>query len=189
VIPGALHRVPSHLRDRHAKVYAAPDYRGTTLQRPLRATHTTIDASGGWFDAGDYVKFVETASFVDVLQLVALRDDTDQPALRAEAGFGLDWLTKMWDPGRRALYYQVGIGDGNGHSILGDHDLWRLPQADDRSRAKPGDPTTTSATARSSPPTPPAGRSARTWPAAQPPRSASAPRSSQPETAPGPTVA
>ena len=37
--------------------------------------------------------------------------------------FGLDWLLKMW-------YYQVGIGDGN-DNIIGDHDLWRLPQVDD----------------------------------------------------------
>jgi len=30
----------------------------------------------------------------------------------------------------RDLYYQVGIGEGNA-STVGDHDIWRLPQADD----------------------------------------------------------
>ena len=30
----------------------------------------------------------------------------------------------------RTLYYQVGIGSGNGEAV-GDHDIWRLPQADD----------------------------------------------------------
>ena len=38
----------------------------------------------------------------------------------------------MWDDSTQTLYYQVGIGDGNGcGSICGDHDIWRLPQADD----------------------------------------------------------
>ena len=48
----------------------------------------------------------------------------------AEARFGLDWLLRMWDDRTRTLYYQVGIGTGN-HSFVGDHDIWRLPQADD----------------------------------------------------------
>ncbi|MGI8803690.1 MAG: glycoside hydrolase family 9 protein [Solirubrobacteraceae bacterium] len=140
VAPGPFPRVPSHLLDRSARVYAQPSYRGLTLTAPLRPTGVTIDASGGWFDAGDYLKFVETASFADVLQLLALRDYSASPALRAEARFGLDWLTKMWDPRRRVLYYQVGIGDGNGGSVLGDHDLWRLPQADDHRSPRPADP-------------------------------------------------
>ncbi len=36
----------------------------------------------------------------------------------------------MWNNRTRTLYYQVGIGDGNSHAIS-DHDIWRLPQADD----------------------------------------------------------
>ncbi len=140
VIPGPLHRLPSHLLDRQAQVYAQPTYRGLTLAAPLRPTGQTVDASGGWFDAGDYLKFVETASFSDVLQLVALRDYASTPALRREVRFGLDWLARMWDSRRRVLFYQVGIGDGNGGSVLGDHDLWRLPQADDQNHPRPGDP-------------------------------------------------
>jgi endoglucanase len=46
----------------------------------------------------------------------------------------------MWDDSTRTLYFQIGIGDGNGDSILGDHDFWRLPQADDRLRLRPGAP-------------------------------------------------
>ncbi len=141
VIPGPLDRQPSHLLDRRARVYAAPAYRGLTLTAPPRPTGVSLDVSGGWFDAGDYVKFVETASFTDVLALLALRDYSASPALRAEVRFGLDWLSKMWDARRRVLYYQVGVGDGNGTSVLGDHDLWRLPQVDDRRAPRPGDPT------------------------------------------------
>jgi len=48
----------------------------------------------------------------------------------AEAKFGLDWLQKMWDDGSKTFYYQVGIASG-GHSYVGDHDIWRLPQVDD----------------------------------------------------------
>jgi len=36
----------------------------------------------------------------------------------------------MWDDTTQTLYYQVGIGTGNAKT-LGDHDIWRLPQADD----------------------------------------------------------
>ncbi len=36
----------------------------------------------------------------------------------------------MWDDATRTLYFEVGIGNGNS-KIVGDHDIWRLPQADD----------------------------------------------------------
>ena len=96
-----------------------------------------IDASGGWWDAGDYLKFVETISYtVDILQL-GVRDFPNQMGsgsttanFTAEAKFGLDWLQHMWDDTTQILYYQVGIGTGNSKTI-GDHDIWRLPQADD----------------------------------------------------------
>jgi endoglucanase len=50
--------------------------------------------------------------------------------MMAEFRFGIDWLEKMWDDPSRTLYYQVGIATGNA-GIQGDHDLWRIPQADD----------------------------------------------------------
>ncbi|MBV9711197.1 MAG: glycoside hydrolase family 9 protein, partial [Ktedonobacteraceae bacterium] len=116
-----------------------------TLQGTLKKIGGPIDVSGGWFDAGDYVKFVETASYTDAIQLFAVRQ---YPSLltrgsanfKAEAKYGLEWLNKMWNNATKTLYYQVGIGDGNGTTILGDHDYWRLPQADDKLNAKPGSP-------------------------------------------------
>ena len=48
----------------------------------------------------------------------------------AEAKFGTDWLLRMWDDPTRTFHYQVGIGTGNAKTV-GDHDIWRLPQADD----------------------------------------------------------
>jgi hypothetical protein len=37
------------------------------------------------------------------------------------------------------LYAQVGLGDGN-QQVTGDHDVWRLPEADDAMNAHPGEP-------------------------------------------------
>jgi endoglucanase len=48
----------------------------------------------------------------------------------AEGKFGLDWLQSMWDDTNKIFYYQVGIGNGNSQTVS-DHDIWRLPQADD----------------------------------------------------------
>ncbi|GAA3084057.1 hypothetical protein GCM10020000_82880 [Streptomyces olivoverticillatus] len=50
----------------------------------------------------------------------------------------------MWDDDSRTLYVQVGLGkgdteDGSG-KIRSDHDVWRLPEADDALRVGPGDP-------------------------------------------------
>jgi endoglucanase len=47
-----------------------------------------------------------------------------------EAKFGLDWLQSMWDDSNKILYYQMAIGNGNAKTTS-DHDIWRLPQADD----------------------------------------------------------
>src|SRR5207248_607621 len=82
-------------------------------------------------------KFVQTTSYtVDVL-LAGVRDFPNQMGsgsgssnFTTEAKFGADWLRRMWDDSTQTLYYQVGIGEGNAKTT-GDHDIWRLPQADD----------------------------------------------------------
>jgi hypothetical protein len=136
VIPGTLDRQPSHPQDARAAVYRVPRFRNDQLAGPLVPVGAQVDVSGGWFDAGDYLKFTETASFGDVVMLLALRDYShgipDPAGLRNEARFGIDWLLKVWNPRRGVLYDQVGLGDGSGR-ILGDHDVWRLPQADSHS--------------------------------------------------------
>src|SRR5262249_58826132 len=103
----------------------------------LVSLHRFTNAAGGWWDAGDYLKFVQTASYAVSLMLTGVRDFPAQMGRTAgasnftrEARFGVQWLLKMWDDRTRTLYYQVGIGDGNSHTIS-DHDIWRLPQADD----------------------------------------------------------
>ena len=95
-----------------------------------------IDASGGWHDAGDYLKFVETTSYVAAIMLFAYDhykghldralarrqpEENGLPLPLAYAKIGLDWLLKM-HPGPNEFYYQVGDET--------DHDSWRLPETD-----------------------------------------------------------
>lgn len=135
-ISSALRTAPAHRNDSSAMTYTAPpvDSNGSFTGSLARfATGVRIDASGGWFDAGDYLKFTETTSYTVAAQLedAALFPGTAaRSGLTAEARFGLDFLQRMWDQRTKTLYYQVGIGSGN-DKYLSDHDIWRLPQADD----------------------------------------------------------
>src|SRR5262249_36759140 len=138
-IASALRAAPAHLNDAHATIYKTPPVSNDTYTANLVAAGGTMDASGGWFDAGDYVKFVQTHSYTVGVMLSAIRDFPGQLGAGSassnfsnEAKFGLDWLLKMWNDSTQTLYYQVGVGiDFKTNNILSDHDFWRLPQADD----------------------------------------------------------
>ncbi len=132
-----LRTAAAHLNDQHGKVYFSPSFNKKDNASTLTPTGAVIDASGGWWDAGDYLKFVETHSYTVALMLEGIRDFPGQMGAASsssnftpEAKFGLDWLQKMWDDNSKTLYYQVGIASG-GHAYVGDHDIWRLPQVDD----------------------------------------------------------
>ena len=139
-IPTPLRTAPGHLNDANAAVYSSPKFdNDDNILGALKPSGATIDADGGWWDAGDYLKFVQTHSYVVALMLIGIRDFPEQMGSRSntsdftsEAQFGLNWLQKMWNDKTRTLYYQVGIGtDFRNFDYLSDHDLWRLPQADD----------------------------------------------------------
>ena len=137
VIPGDLGRQPSHLNDATATLYAWPTYRkaeSDTISGDLVPLGGETDLAGGWFDAGDYLKFTHTTAYADAL-LWAMQRELGPAApetLVPEARFGLDWLTKAWHPDTSVLDLQVGIGSGDRQdTYLGDHDLWRLPEVDD----------------------------------------------------------
>jgi endoglucanase len=142
-IPNALRTEPGHLKDAKAHVYQTPaldsnDYIHYVPPVPpqVSANLPNIDASGGWWDAGDYMKYVETVSYTTALMEIGIRDFPRQigagaplnpPAPPAsisyagssgrgapissdftnEASFGLTWLMKMWDDKTKTLYYQV----------------------------------------------------------------------------------
>lgn len=133
-----LRTAAAHLNDQSAKAYLTPNTNNNgRFSGDLTPTGAVINASGGWWDAGDYLKFVQTESYTTALMLVGVRDFPGQMGsgstssdFTAEAKFGLDWLLNMWDDNTQTLYYQVGIGNGNSQTVS-DHDIWRLPQVDD----------------------------------------------------------
>ena len=63
---GVLGRKPSHLADRWATVYDTPQFTGDGGDEPaapLKAVGGPVDVEGGWFDAGDYLKFTHSAAY------------------------------------------------------------------------------------------------------------------------------
>jgi hypothetical protein len=142
VVGSVLGRRPANLTDQRAYVYRLPRYDSNdNLVGKLHRIGGPVDVAGGWFDAGGgYEKFAYTSGYSDGLMLLAARDfPGTYPALAPEAGFGLSWLEKLWDPARKVLYVQAGIGTGNAsNTIQGDYNFWFLPQAEDRMDVRPG---------------------------------------------------
>ena len=164
-IPNVLRTAPGHLNDVGAHVYQTPPLDSNdliaTTGTPLTPTGSVIDATGGWWDAGDYMKYLETMSYTVALQEIGVRDFPAQMGPAAppnpppppgsisyagggygapssadfapEAAFGVQFLSKMWNDANKTLYYQVGNSQDwtNFPNLLSDYDVWRLPQADD----------------------------------------------------------
>ncbi|HEY2550877.1 MAG TPA: glycoside hydrolase family 9 protein [Streptosporangiaceae bacterium] len=138
-IRSPLRSAPGDLSDENAMTYRTPpvngdgDFKGSLAKY---ATRVRINASGGWFDAGDYLHFVDTTSYTEAVLLQGIASfpgqmgSSGQVSFTSEAKFGLDFLLRMWNERTRTLYYQVGTGEANDR-YFGDHDIWRLPQADD----------------------------------------------------------
>ena len=103
-IPSALRTAPAHLNDQRGSVYRPPEFGWFgRIKGDLVPTGAVVDASGGWWDAGDSLKFVHTASYTEALMLVGMRDfphqmgsDSSMSNFVQEARFGLDWLQRMW---------------------------------------------------------------------------------------------
>ena len=72
--------------------------------RTLHRVGGPVDVAGGWFDAGDYLKFTHSTAYNDVLLFTSARllGHRAPQALTAEARYGLHWLEKMWDADARA---------------------------------------------------------------------------------------
>src|SRR5213083_537129 len=72
-----LRTAAGHVNDQSATVYITPSTndngRFSGDLKPVSPA-TIIDASGGWWDAGDYLKFVQTTSYTDAVLLSAVRD-------------------------------------------------------------------------------------------------------------------
>jgi endoglucanase len=137
-IPNALRSAPAHTNDQNAMTYIAPKVNSAgRFSGDLQSLGLRIDASGGWWDAGDYIKGVQTLGYTTAILPHGVRELPAQMGagsatadFTAEAKFGTDFLLRLWDDDTRTLHHQVGIGSGNAKTV-GDHDIWRLPQADD----------------------------------------------------------
>lgn len=132
----ALRGQPSHLTDKQAFVYEVPAFGKNGLQGDLKRIGGPVDVSGGWFEAGDYVicSDRELCHRADVNRSERLPGPSrpGQPGgFRGRRRYGLGWLLRMWHDDTKTLYCQAGIGDGN-QNVAGDHDRWRLPEADDK---------------------------------------------------------
>ncbi len=157
-IPNALRNAPGHVKDKSAQIYVTPpmdsnDFVNNIPPAPplvpigipnigvanidsASTDSARIDVAGGWWDAGDYMKYVETVSYTTALMEIGVRDFPQQmgaqaphhppappaslsyagqsgygapisPDFQNEARFGIDWLLKMWDDDTKTLYYQV----------------------------------------------------------------------------------
>lgn len=80
-IPNALRTAPGHLKDANAVQYITPpiDNNGYVDNPPptpplVAANLPHIDVSGGWWDAGDYMKYVEDETYVVALMEIGVRD-------------------------------------------------------------------------------------------------------------------
>tara|TARA_R110002073_G_scaffold72537_1_gene177359 strand:+ start:353271 stop:355043 length:1773 start_codon:yes stop_codon:yes gene_type:complete len=102
-----------------------------------RADSTRIDATGGWHDAADQLKYLITSSnttarllmtyqmkpddFKDEVQSNGLAGANDLPDILDEAKWGLEWILKL-HPSANELYHQV--ADDR------DHNGFKLPHQD-----------------------------------------------------------
>ncbi|MCF6268401.1 MAG: glycoside hydrolase family 9 protein [Melioribacteraceae bacterium] len=100
----------------------------------------TKDVTGGWHDAGDYVKFLNTTAVTTYTLLFAYENDNKKfgfdfnknnvPDILEEAKVGLDWMLRTQTDDDRFIT-QV--------QSLQDHEVgWRLPENDTLAFNRPG---------------------------------------------------
>ncbi|MDA3861095.1 MAG: glycoside hydrolase family 9 protein [Melioribacteraceae bacterium] len=105
---------------------------GTSIIDGEKTINKTIDVTGGWHDAGDYVKFLNTTALSTYTLLFAYDfsnkkfgfdyNDNNAPDILEEAKVGLDWMLRAQTDDSRFIT-QV--------QNLQDHDVgWRLPEND-----------------------------------------------------------
>lgn len=99
-----------------------------------------VDLTGGWHDAGDYIKFLSTAAYTTYMLMFSYEFDKSKfnfdedkdgiPDVLEEAKVGLDWLLRC-NYSKYKLVTQV--------MDLRDHEVgWRLPENDTLQYDRPG---------------------------------------------------
>lgn len=105
----------------------------TKLIEGKKIIFKSLDVTGGWHDAGDYVKFLNTTAFATYMLLFSYEFDpvkfgfdnnkNGAPDVLEEAKVGLDWMLRCYSQNNGQLVTQV--------QDLRDHEVgWRLPEND-----------------------------------------------------------
>jgi hypothetical protein len=114
-----LHKV-CHIADASGLIYGG------------NVNNKIVDVTGGWHDAGDYVKFLNTTAFATYMLLFSYefdpvkfssdKNNNNIPDILEEAKVGLDWMLRCYYEETK-LITQV--------QNLRDHDVgWRMPEDD-----------------------------------------------------------
>ena len=95
-------------------------------------SNNSVDVTGGWHDAGDYVKFFSTSALTTYMLLFAYEfnkekfgfdnDNNNVPDILEEAKVGLDWLLRC---NISDSLFVVQVQDEQDHNVG-----WRLPEDD-----------------------------------------------------------
>ncbi|PCK09101.1 MAG: hypothetical protein COA42_05950 [Alteromonadaceae bacterium] len=135
----ALLHPASHMGDQQALLYRTdgPISEGRWKQDPSKQT---VDMLGGWYDAGDYIKFTLTIGYTAYYMLRAYEENPaffapnnkfappnkkgELPEVLKEAKFGLDYLLKT-HPSENEFIIQVSTAEDHNIGLL-------LPQDDKR---------------------------------------------------------
>ncbi len=99
-----------------------------------------VDLTGGWHDAGDYIKFLSTTAYTTYMMMFAYEFDNKKfgfdnnnngvPDILEEAKVGLDWMLRA-NYSKYKLITQV--------QDIRDHEVgWRLPENDTLRYDRPG---------------------------------------------------
>jgi len=121
----------SHPGDAHAAVWVPDGDVANGKWKPAEPARE-VDALGGWYDAGDQIKFTLNVAYttyhllfayrLDPAQFTRVNSRSDLPDVLDEARFGLEFLTRVFpDPDT----FVIQVGDERDH-----HEPPRLPEND-----------------------------------------------------------
>lgn len=129
-VPTLLHKA-SHLKDAQAILHQVKGTPAEGVWEPV-SPGRTVDVSGGWYDAGDYIKFTLNEAYVTWHLLTAYRENpkihtkvysqSNLPDILDEANHGLDFLLKTF-PDSETFIVQVGGKEDHSQGT-------RLPESD-----------------------------------------------------------
>ena len=111
----------------------------TIISSALDTSYSSVDVTGGWHDAGDYIKFFSTSALTTYMLLFAYEfdnqkfgfdnDNNNVPDILEEAKVGLDWLLRC---NISDTLFVVQVQDLQDHAVG-----WRLPENDSLQFGRP----------------------------------------------------